>query len=257
MRFLRRRDDDDVRAAIERDLEAGHFERARKAAERLAGTDDPVGADLVLLGRALLGCGRYEEAVATAQRAHDLGSPAGTSRVLAQALNRLARWTDGASAAEQLCLWSGEPDDWRLLAVLSRRSGHTARADEAFKRAHELGPEDHPLPHRVDAARFDQLVGEALDSIPEQFERFLDNTLVEVADQPSDEEVREGLDPDLLGLYTGATALHSGFPERIVIFKLAHEDESGSEEDLRELVRQTVLHEIGHHFGMEEDELPY
>ena len=90
----------------------------------------------------------------------------------------------------------------------------------------------------------------AIDSIPEQFQPYLENTVF----------VLEELSPEgLMGLYEGAGALASGegMPERITLFKRSHEQSSRSFEELVEEVRRTILHEVGHHFGMEEDDLPY
>jgi len=90
----------------------------------------------------------------------------------------------------------------------------------------------------------------AMDSIPEQFRPYLDNTVF----------ILEESSPDsLMGLYEGAGALASGegWPERITLYKQSHERATSSMEELVEEVRRTILHEVGHHFGMEEDDLPY
>ena len=72
--------------------------------------------------------------------------------------------------------------------------------------------------------------------------------------------ILEESSPDsLMGLYEGAGALASGegWPERITLYKQSHERATSSMEELVEEVRRTILHEVGHHFGMEEDDLPY
>ena len=98
--------------------------------------------------------------------------------------------------------------------------------------------------------QFEKLVQEALDSIPEDFQPYLENTVFIV-----EERSRDGL----MGLYEGAGALHAseGLPERITIFKESHERAASSFRELVIEVRRTILHELGHHFGMEEHELPY
>lgn len=97
--------------------------------------------------------------------------------------------------------------------------------------------------------RFEEAVQEAIDSIPAQFQPYLDEVEFVVADRSP-----EGL----LGLYDGSGALGpNGFPARITIFKAAHEAVSETWPELVEEVRRTVLHEIGHHFLMGEGELPY
>jgi len=98
--------------------------------------------------------------------------------------------------------------------------------------------------------QFEKLVQEALDSIPDDFQPYLENTVF---------IVEESSPAGLMGLYEGAGALHAaeGLPERITIFKRSHERAANSFQELLVEVRRTILHEIGHHFGMEEDELPY
>jgi predicted Zn-dependent protease with MMP-like domain len=90
----------------------------------------------------------------------------------------------------------------------------------------------------------------ALDSIPDDFKPYLENTIFIIEESSSD---------GLMGLYEGATALGAGegMPERITLYKRSHERAAGSMEELVEEVRETILHEVGHHFGMEEDELPF
>ena len=97
---------------------------------------------------------------------------------------------------------------------------------------------------------FERLVQEALDSIPDDFQPYLENTVF---------IVEEGSPEGLMGLYEGAGALHAaqGLPERITIYKRSHESSATSPQELMDEVRRTILHEVGHHFGMEEDDLPY
>ena len=98
--------------------------------------------------------------------------------------------------------------------------------------------------------QFEAAAQAALDGIPDQFQPYLENTVFIIEESSPD---------GLMGLYEGATALDAGMglPERITLYKRAHEDASDSVEHLVEEVRRTILHELGHHFGMEEDDLPY
>ena len=98
--------------------------------------------------------------------------------------------------------------------------------------------------------RFQEAVEAAIDSIPEPFQPYLENTQF---------VIEKRSDRGLLGLYEGATALEAGewLPERVTIYKEEHEAQAGSWEELVEEVRQTILHEVGHHFGMDEDDLPF
>ena len=97
---------------------------------------------------------------------------------------------------------------------------------------------------------FEQLVGRAIESIREDVQPYLENTVFIV-----EESSGEGL----MGFYHGSGALHAseGFPDRIILYKESHERAARSMKELVEEVRRTILHEVGHHFGMDEDELPY
>ena len=101
---------------------------------------------------------------------------------------------------------------------------------------------------KVSMERFEAAVIEAVDAIPPPFQRYLENTEFLVAEASPD---------GLLGLYEGAGALDDEWPSRITLFKRPHERDAGDWESLVEEIRRTILHEVGHHFGMEEDELPY
>jgi predicted Zn-dependent protease with MMP-like domain len=103
---------------------------------------------------------------------------------------------------------------------------------------------------KVSMDRFQEAVEAAIDSIPEAFAPYLENTQFVI--EPRSKE-------GLLGLYEGATALEAGegLPERVTIYKAEHEAEADTWEELVEEVRRTILHEVGHHFGMDEGDLPY
>jgi predicted Zn-dependent protease with MMP-like domain len=97
--------------------------------------------------------------------------------------------------------------------------------------------------------QFEAAAQAAVDSIPDEFRPFLENTVFVI-----EESSPEGL----MGLYEGATALAGlGMPERITLYKRAHEEATESMEELVAEVQRTILHEVGHHFGMDEDDLPY
>ena len=105
----------------------------------------------------------------------------------------------------------------------------------------------------MDDADFDQVVEDALDELPDWAADALDNVVVIVEDHDAD-------DPDLLGLYVGEPLTERGHepplgPSRILIFRRPLTEMCDSIDELREEIRITVLHEIGHHFGMDEDRL--
>jgi predicted Zn-dependent protease with MMP-like domain len=103
---------------------------------------------------------------------------------------------------------------------------------------------------RVSMKEFEDAAQAAVDSIPDEFRPYLENTVFII-----EESSGEGL----MGLYEGATALAAGegMPERITLYKRAHEESADSIEELVAEVQRTILHEVGHHFGMDEDDLPF
>jgi len=161
-----------------------------------------------------------------------------------------------AGLAEEALAKGNDAATWNLLGRvrtwLKRRD-----ATVAFQRAAALDPDSFVIPVRVSHDRFTGLAERALAEVPDTFQAQMTNTMIVVDDLPDIESVREGEDPDLLGLYEGATVLEQGLPERIVLYQRNHENISDTERELARQVRETMRHEIGHHFGMAEDELPY
>ena len=115
---------------------------------------------------------------------------------------------------------------------------------------------------RLAGCEFGALVRRALESIPEDFRRRMENVAVEVEDRPSRALLRSMGVPageSLYGVYEGTPLTERGAeepmsPDRIVIYRRHLLDDFGGDAD--EIVRQvrlTVLHEIGHHFGLDED----
>jgi predicted Zn-dependent protease with MMP-like domain len=100
----------------------------------------------------------------------------------------------------------------------------------------------------VGRERFEEMVGEALDGLPAELGRVMRNVAVTVEHEPGP--------PGLLGLYRGVpltrrTTHYAGvLPDRITIYRLAICAICHSEADVVERVRRTVVHEVGHHFGI-------
>lgn len=115
---------------------------------------------------------------------------------------------------------------------------------------------------KVDDARFDEMVSDAIDSIPAEFLDELDNVVFLVEDEPSAEQraddIADGGTGDMLGLYSGVNLYERGdyysgdLPDSITIFKGPHERMCANAAELAEEVRRTVVHEVGHYFGMDE-----
>jgi predicted Zn-dependent protease with MMP-like domain len=116
----------------------------------------------------------------------------------------------------------------------------------------------------VERARFEQLVADALGTIPPRFRRAMSNIAIVVEDEPAPELLRdlEIEPPDtLFGLYQGTPLTERGWqygntlPDRILLFQGPHEREARDDEDLVRSVGETLIHEIGHYFGLSEEEI--
>jgi predicted Zn-dependent protease with MMP-like domain len=182
---------------------------------------------------------------------------AGWLRLAARLAYRAGDMPAAADFAQQaLAADNADAATWNLLGRV-RVWLDDDEAMTAFARAAALRPQTYGIPHRVSRDRFARLAEDALAGIPEAFQAQMSNTMIVVDDLPDLDAVREGEDPDLLGLYEGATALEHGLPERIVLYQRNHENVVSDDRELAEEVRETMRHEVGHHFGMGEDDLPY
>lgn len=111
---------------------------------------------------------------------------------------------------------------------------------------------------------FQRLVAEALDELPEEFQKKLDNVDVVVAAHPTKDQMEKvgiGHRQTLFGLYEGVPltkrdrGYHLVLPDKITIFQRPIEAVCRTKEEIRNLVRQTVMHEIAHHFGIGDERL--
>jgi predicted Zn-dependent protease with MMP-like domain len=119
----------------------------------------------------------------------------------------------------------------------------------------------------IPPGEFDGLVQRALDSLPEEYARMMKNIAVVIEEEPS-RETLEDLDldasDDLLGLYTGVPMGEETFfspggqmPSRVAIYRGPILRLCRTPEEVIQEVRDTVVHEIGHHFGLTDDDMPY
>ncbi len=111
---------------------------------------------------------------------------------------------------------------------------------------------------RLRQARFARLVARALDELPAEFRERMRNIEIVVEDEPSPEQLRG--DGELLGLYEGVPLTDRGamepyLPDRISIFRGPIERISASPRRQAAIVRDTVVHEIAHHFGISDKRL--
>ncbi len=118
----------------------------------------------------------------------------------------------------------------------------------------------------VSQQEFEQLVEKALAGIPQEFLDLLDNIAIAVEEEPDRADMDEGeLDEDseLLGIFRGIPTIHQSWesfgelPGEIVLFRGPILRSCDTREQVIEEVRDTVVHELGHYFGLDDHEMPY
>ncbi|RJR20523.1 MAG: metallopeptidase family protein [Desulfobacteraceae bacterium] len=130
-----------------------------------------------------------------------------------------------------------------------------------------MSPFLSPLGLSMDVAQFETLVAEAMDRLPRRYRRLIRNVVVLTEQEPS-REIKDELgipyNHDLLGVYTGVPMGQESFfdmggrlPPRIIIFRGPILRRCSSYEEARDEILKTVIHEIGHHFGLNDSQMPY
>lgn len=114
-----------------------------------------------------------------------------------------------------------------------------------------------PIPER----EFDALISAALDEIPDPIAQHMDNVAVFAEDWPSEEQHIDA-DGQILGIYQGVDLTQRGplsydgaMPDQIVLFRMPLTRISRNEDDLKHQIKITVMHEVGHHFGIDDERL--
>lgn len=118
----------------------------------------------------------------------------------------------------------------------------------------------------MDKAEFEKIVGECLESLPEFFKQNIDNVQFVVEDYPNEEQLNKvhvHSKYNLLGLYEGiplkyrgtSYGMHPVLPDKITLFQKNIEATSKNIDVIKYKVREVLMHEIGHYFGMTEDEI--
>ncbi|GIU87210.1 MAG: hypothetical protein KatS3mg009_1725 [Acidimicrobiia bacterium] len=118
----------------------------------------------------------------------------------------------------------------------------------------------------ISRRRFERLVADALDALPDELLAHADNVVVVVEDEPTPEQVGgagaggEGGPGTLFGLYEGVALTDRGLdppvlPDRITLFRRPLADACADEDELFEEIRVTLVHELAHHFGIDDDRL--
>jgi predicted Zn-dependent protease with MMP-like domain len=263
--------DDDPRLETIRDeiwtlLEDGDSEAAASAALR-ALTDYGEAPELrYLLGVALLDVDEPAAALAELERAaHDAPDWADAHSALAWAQFRLCRFRDAErSVRRALELDPSFSETHQLRGLLAERAGDGDTALAAFAEARRLDPEQFPEPFEMDEGEFLEIAQITVAELDEETRDALEETAFFVQPFPSEELLLEGgdpLDPQLLGLFVGRSLLEASvqdsgmLPNTMYLFQNNLQRTATTRDELEDEIRVTVLHEIGHHFGWDEEEL--
>jgi predicted Zn-dependent protease with MMP-like domain len=113
--------------------------------------------------------------------------------------------------------------------------------------------------------QFARLVDEALASLPQRFADRIENVVIAIEDEPTveDYEILDDGEDELLGIYRGIPLTERGHdggplvPDEIAIFQGPIERVARTRADVIKEVRETVVHELGHYFGLDDDEMPF
>jgi predicted Zn-dependent protease with MMP-like domain/Flp pilus assembly protein TadD len=257
-------DDEVERVDLEQGLDLAR--RGSRLAERAG--DDELAVELALVeARALSQLDRPEEALASLARAERFAP--GDAEVLLEkgmALHELCRFEEARVAllaAEAVAA----DDPWIAhgLGLLAERRGDEDEARRRFARARRLAPEEFPRPIRLSPQAFEAAVEGALAALPEGVRRYLSNVAITVEDLPSDDDLLGSdppLSPGILGLFRGAPWGQkasmdpwSHLPSSIVLYQRNLERFAESRAELVEQIGVTLVHEVGHFLGLDEEEL--
>ncbi len=242
-------------------IEAG-LELLRRA-ERLVRQDEELQQQLELLrGIALSQLGEHEAALEAFGKVLQLEPEHGEAQLeRAVALFELGRFPEAKKAFEKLVRdYPEEAWPFHYLGLLAERRGEDP--EPLLAQARALDPEEFPPAIHLSAEAFDAAVADAIEKLPEHARPHLANAIISAQPLPSDEDLKEGLSPTILGVFTGTPiderlALHAAHHEtvRITLFQKNLERFARTREELLEEIRITVLHEVGHLLGLDEDEL--
>ncbi|RYZ17335.1 MAG: hypothetical protein EOO70_02245, partial [Myxococcaceae bacterium] len=182
------------------------------------------------------------------------------------ALFELCRFPPAQASFERVL--KDAPDEaWahHYLGLIAERHGDAREAKKRFTRAQALAPEELPPPVALEEAAFDRAVEDAMRALPAQVKQYMDNVTLAVEDLPSDEDLlgqQPPLSPCILGVFRGTpvgersvTDAADHFPASIVLYQRNLERFARTREELIEQIGITVMHEVGHLMGLDEDDL--
>lgn len=188
----------------------------------------------------------------------------------AYALFELCRFD--AARTELEAIVRDHPDEaWahHHLGLIAERAGEPRRAEKHFERARQLsreaGSDEFPEPVTFTEAEFDRAVEDAVKQLPEPVKKYLDNTTIAVEAIPSDEDLVSSnppLSPTILGIFRGTpvgersvTNAFDHVTASIVLYQRNLERFARTRDELIEQIGITLMHEVGHLIGLDEDDL--
>lgn len=254
-------------------LENGSLDQARKLAEEgvriLEDESAPKNPNLLVEGLSILGLvlvdqrtDREADRVFRRIRKIKHDNP---EAYYAEACYRMSRWDFDKSEKllRQACRAEGlEGSSLDLLALIARYRGRKKEADDLYREAACYDPERCPMPVEMTDEEAAALVDEILESLPESVREALDNVHIDVVELPDPKsDASADTDPEILGLYHGVPIPErsvfdpANHPDRIRIFKHNLERIAWDRDHMKKELRTTLLHEIGHHLGWDEEDL--
>lgn len=228
----------------------------------------PLAADLALLeGQALNDLGRSDEALERIDVA--LRTAPGRADALHEkgvALFDLSRFADAKAAfAKALAVQPDDAYSHQMLGLTLEQLGDPAAAEKALARARELAPTELAAPVLISAAEFEREVAAVIADLPAERRARVRSIRLEIADLPDPADlaaVKPPFPPTILGLYRGPVGkgphvapLADGETPSIVLYRKNLARAVKTRAELVEQIRDTLLHEIGHLEGLDEDDL--
>ena len=220
---------------------------------------------MMLIGDVHWTGGDYEEAYQHYARVAGMDPDRRDARVaMGVALYHLCRFQASQSILELASLDDPEdPEVWYYLGLLALRRDQKAVAMNHFRHAHELQDNRFPLPVEISEDDVVELVDRMLGELPADMKKALGNVAIIVEPRPDEDLLFSNeppMDPTLLGIFEGTPhGLQSSeiqiMPTRVVLFYENIALVAGDRETLEEELWITLKHEIGHYFGLNEDEL--
>lgn len=154
-----------------------------------------------------------------------------------------------------------EPDVHHYLGLIAEREGNLEAAGKHFASARRLDPETYPAPVSLTREAFDQAVEVSLEKLPSRLREAMKDVTVMVEDLPSDDDLKQDppLSPQSLGMFRGRPhgepGLSGELPPSILLFQRNLERFAETREQLIAEIEDTIIHEVGHFVGFDEEDL--